>query len=138
MERSGLRSSELLKIIFKPGTRLLEGPSLDSYNFLVDGGSSFEICPGVEQNSPDYLKVKNPKDNSIYFLGVPETNFPCPIKNSKPNMSLYEVMIATLEKYDRGNNHLRILTSIGGVFESVGEIQNPEVRGDFFDEVVKP
>jgi hypothetical protein len=140
MERIRRRPVELLIIKLPSETGLKAGPSSVSETFSTKEEKSFEICPSQEQVFPNSLKIKNKEDDVIFYLVVPEVEkFPCPVRNAKPGsqdlMSMYEVMVALLREWEKGNAHLRITTSIETIFGKIGQIQNKIIRENFYEEI---
>ncbi len=139
MENLKRRSVEFLTIKLPPQTELKLGPQSVSDVFFTKAENLFEICPSSEQSTPNLLRIRNKEDDSILYLIVPEVeSFPCPVRNVKPDshglVSMYEVLIALLKEWEKGNTHLRITTSIETIFGKIGQIQNRIIQEDFYDE----
>lgn len=132
------KSVELLTIKLPLETELRLGPSSESELLFARAEKPFEICPSPEQTTPNLLKIRNKEDNSTFYLIVPEVEkFPCPVKHVKPEdqaMSLYEVMIILLKEWEKGNTYTKIISSIDGIFGKIGQIQNPIIQSNFYDE----
>jgi hypothetical protein len=137
MERIRKRPVDLLIIELPFETELRSGPQSVSEAFLTKKEKSFEIRPSSEQITPNLLKLRNKEDDSTFYLTIPEVErFPCPVRNAKPGgqdaMSMYEVMIALLREWEKGNKHLRITSSINEIFGKIGQIQNKIIREDYY------
>jgi hypothetical protein len=136
-----VRNSELLSIKLSPDTELRTAPSLHSAYYFPQEGKTFNICHFSEQIiSPNFLKIINSESKEAFFVSVPEVEkFPCPVKINTPQgpiqspLSLYEVMIILLYKWEEGISHHRIISSIGTTFDKIGEVQNETIVRNFYD-----